>query len=56
MTEEYFTRRDVALRMQVNVRTVDKWIVDKKLKAIKIGQLVRIIKSSFDALSKKTIS
>lgn len=56
MTEEYFTRKDIALRMQVDVRTVDSWIEKKKLKAIKIGKLVRITKSSFDALSQDVIS
>lgn len=50
MSEEYLTRNYVAVLMQVDVRTVDKWIKNKILKAIKISNLVRILKSSFDAL------
>lgn len=41
------TRQTTALKLQVNIRTVDKLIKSGKLKVFKIGNLVRI---SEDAL------
>lgn len=51
MTEEYMTREEVAALLQVKSRAVDSMIKRKDLKAIKIGRLVRILRSSFDKLS-----
>jgi len=48
--EEYMTREDVAIRLGMRDRAVDAMIKRGELKAIKIGRLVRILKSSFDAL------
>ena len=40
------TRKDVALQLQTSERTIDRYIKQGKLKAYKIGGLVRISEKS----------
>ncbi len=54
-TDEYMTREEVAVRLQIRDRAVDAMIKRGELQAIKIGRLVRILKVSFDALPAKMI-
>ena len=42
MTQTYWTRKQVAARFNVSMRTVDRWILDDKLRAWRIGRTVRI--------------
>lgn len=39
---------DVAKQCQVAERTVRRWISDKKLRAVKLGHLVRVWQSDLD--------
>ena len=45
MTQTYWTRKQVAARFNVSTRTVDRWILDDKLRAWRIGRTVRIAES-----------
>ena len=45
MTQTYWTRKQVAARFNVSMRTVDRWILDDKLRAWRIGRTVRIAES-----------
>lgn len=49
---EYLTRAEVAEMLKVSTRTVDRYIEDKKLTAVKLpgNRLVRIPQKSVDAL------
>lgn len=49
--ETYMTRNEAAIRLQVSMKTIDRMIARGDLKIIKIGQLVRIPRSSFNALN-----
>ncbi|MEG6568559.1 helix-turn-helix domain-containing protein [Thermoanaerobacterium thermosaccharolyticum] len=40
--DNYYTPQQVAEKLQINIRTVYKWIREGKLKAIKVGDLWRI--------------
>jgi excisionase family DNA binding protein len=42
LMDNYYTPQQVAEKLQINIRTVYKWIREGKLKAIKIGDLWRI--------------
>jgi excisionase family DNA binding protein len=42
VTQTYWTRKQVAARFNVSMRTVDRWILDDKLRAWRIGRTVRI--------------
>lgn len=50
-SESYMTKNEVATRLQVSVRTVSRMVATGKLQHIKIGNLVRIPRSSFNALN-----
>lgn len=41
----FFTIGDVALQLNVSVRTVHRWIADRQLVAHRIGRSVRISKA-----------
>ena len=45
MTQTYWTRKQVAARFNVSMRTVDRWILDDKLHPTRIGRTVRIADS-----------
>ena len=42
LMDNYYTPQQVAEKLQINIRTVYKWIREGKLKAIKVGDLWRI--------------
>ena len=44
-TENYLTRNDIAERLQVSVKTVDRWIKSGELPASKLGGSVRVSES-----------
>lgn len=46
--DNYFTPQQVAEKLQLNIRTVYKWIREGKLKAIKVGDLWRISESELE--------
>lgn len=48
--DEYMTRKEVAERLVMTTRTVDRHIKAGKLKSTKVGDKVLILKSSVDAL------
>jgi len=45
LMDNYYTPQQVAEKLQINIRTVYKWIREGKLKAIKVGDLWRISES-----------
>ena len=51
--DKYMTREDIAAQLQIRDRAVDAMIKRGELQAIKIGRLVRILRTSFDALPAK---
>jgi excisionase family DNA binding protein len=46
---QLFTLEQVAEALQISKRSVQRIIADGKLKAVRIGRLVRVHPSSFDA-------
>lgn len=42
LMDNYYTPQQVAEKLQINIRTVYKWIREGKLKAVKVGDLWRI--------------
>jgi excisionase family DNA binding protein len=40
--ERYWTPEEIAERLKVNVRTVNRWITSGKLRAIRAGRLWRV--------------
>jgi excisionase family DNA binding protein len=45
VTETYLARKQVAARFNVSMRTVDRWILDGKMRPTRIGRTVRIAES-----------
>ena len=48
MTEELYTRDDAAAYLRVSVSTIDRWIKTGKLKARKIGNMIRMTRSDLE--------
>lgn len=48
MNKEFYTARELADKLQVNVMTIYRYIKAKKLPAYKIGKEFRIEKVEFD--------
>ena len=46
--KDFYTARDLADKLQVNIMTIYRYIKAKKLKAYKIGKEFRIDKDEFD--------
>ena len=46
MTEKFLTKRECADLYKVNPKTIERWIADGKIKAVKIGQTVRVVVAS----------
>jgi excisionase family DNA binding protein len=40
--EKYWTPEEIAERLKINVRTVNRWIASGKLRAIRVGRLWRV--------------
>jgi excisionase family DNA binding protein len=51
--QEFYTAKELAEKMRVNIMTIYRYIGAKKLKAYKIGKDFRIEKKDFDNLLKK---
>ena len=52
--KEFYTAKELAEKLRVNIMTVYRHIGAKKLKAYKIGKDFRIEKKDFDNYMKKT--
>jgi excisionase family DNA binding protein len=50
MKTKYLTRKHTASRMAVSDRSIDRWIRDGRIHAVKIGRSVRIAEASVDKL------
>jgi excisionase family DNA binding protein len=50
--EHHFTVAEIAARYRVTARTVRGWIADKKMKARRIGRLLRVPQSAVDTFDK----
>jgi excisionase family DNA binding protein len=53
MEKDFYTARDLADKLGLNIMTIYRWIDAKKLKAYKLGKEFRIEKKDFDAFLKK---
>ncbi|MEO5646496.1 MAG: helix-turn-helix domain-containing protein [Candidatus Paceibacterota bacterium] len=53
MEKDFYTAKDLADKLGMNVMTIYRWIGAKKLKAYKLGKEFRIEKKDFDASLKK---
>lgn len=51
--KDFYTARELADKLQVNIMTIYRYIKAKKLKAYKIGKDYRIDSKEFDAFLKK---
>lgn len=51
--KDFYTAKDLADKLQVNIMTIYRYIKAKKLKAYKIGKDYRIDSKEFDAFLKK---
>ena len=49
---EFYTAKDLAEKLQVNIMTIYRYIAGKKLKAYKIGKEFRIDKKEFNRFLK----
>lgn len=55
MTEpEFYTAKELAEKLRVNIMTIYRYIGAKRLKANKIGKDFRIAKKDFDDFLKRT--
>jgi excisionase family DNA binding protein len=54
MTQEFYTARELADKLRVNIMTVYRYIKAKKLKAHKIGKEYRVGKAEFEDFLNKT--
>lgn len=52
-TKDFYTARDLADKLGVNIMTIYRYIKAKKLKAYKIGKEFRIDKNEFEAFLRK---
>ncbi len=53
MKKDFYTARDLADKLEMNIMTIYRWIEGKKLKAYKLGKEFRIEKKDFEAFLKK---
>lgn len=51
--KDFYTAKDLADKLGVNIMTIYRYIGAKKLKAYKIGKEFRIAKTDFDAFLKR---
>ncbi|MSR78665.1 MAG: DNA-binding protein [Candidatus Taylorbacteria bacterium] len=54
MDKEFYTARELADKLQMNIMTIYRYIKARKLKAHKIGKEYRVEKSEFDKFLNKT--
>lgn len=50
---EFYTARELAYKLQVNIMTIYRYIKAKRLRAYKIGKEFRIDKTEFEAFLKR---
>jgi excisionase family DNA binding protein len=53
MSNDFYTARELADKLRVNIMTIYRYIGAKKLKAYKFGKEFRIEKKDFDVFLKK---
>lgn len=53
MEKDFYTAKDLAEKLGLNVMTIYRWIGAKKLKAYKLGKEFRVEKKDFEAFLKK---
>jgi excisionase family DNA binding protein len=53
-SKEFYTARDLAEKLGLNIMTIYRYIDAKRLKAHKIGKEYRIGKKEFEAFLKRT--
>lgn len=53
MNKEFYTARELADKLQVNIMTIYRYIKAKRLQAYKIGKEFRIEKNEFERFLKK---
>ena len=53
MNKDFYTAKDLADKLGLNIMTIYRYIDKKKLKAYKIGKEYRIERSDFEAFLKK---
>jgi len=53
MQKEFYTAKDLADKLGVNIMTIYRYIDKKKLKAYKIGKEFRIDRNQFEGFLKK---
>jgi len=51
--EEFYTAKELAEKLRVNIMTIYRYIDAKKLKAYKLGKEFRIDKKEFDSFLNK---
>lgn len=51
--KQFYTAKDLAEKLSLNIMTIYRYIDAKKLKAYKIGKEYRIEKTDFEAFLKK---
>ncbi len=51
--EEFYTAKELADKLRVNIMTIYRYIDSKKLKAYKIGKEFRIDRKEFDSFLNK---
>lgn len=52
--KEFYTAKELAEKLRVNIMTIYRYIAAKRLKAHKIGKDFRIDKKEFDSFMTKT--
>ena len=52
--KDFYTAKDLAEKLELNIMTIYRYIDAKKLKAYKIGKEFRIKKSDFEAFLNKS--
>lgn len=50
--ETYYTPKEIAKKLKLNIGTVYKWIREGRLKAVKLGDVWRISESELNRLLK----
>jgi excisionase family DNA binding protein len=45
-TRKFISRQEVSDLYDVSIRTVDRWITDGTIKAVKVGRVVRVVVAS----------
>lgn len=53
MEKDFYTARDLADKLGMNIMTIYRWIDAKKIKAYKLGKEFRIERKDFDTFLKK---